>query len=1283
MNLSTISEEQNPLTDENVSASIESTTTNKTDIVQKIKTNLFRQERDRLWKITKQIRGAKDLNDFLNKTTVALQTELKADRAIVYRLDSENKGQVIAEALTSGWTPTLNKTISSNCFGGQTTANYQDRGYVAIENATNSQLTPYQKQLLAEFQVQGSLAVPILLDPYLPETNAHALTNIWGLLVVQQCSQPRQWQEDEINLLYQLSTELTRVVQPPIPRLQAGKQEDLVATIDLEMHRSMQRMLDEIRLAMEVDRVLIYGFNPDWSGEVLAESVDSQWMKAGSSFDRDYFVTTENHKPYYVVNNIDTQGVVPCLKESLEALQAKAYIAVSVKTGDRLIGILTAYQNSSSRDWQKSEIDRLIEYAAKFSYPLKQISSTRHLRFKAEKFEQFSQQDFLTSINKEAQEQIQNLLDKIRASMKLDRSVVFGFNPDWSGEVLAESYGSNWKPTGSVLDRDFHFKGGEFEPYYIANNVQNKGLARAVLEKFEQMQARAYIVVPIQANNQLLGVLGVYQNSSPRNWQESEVMQVREYANRFVKSLQQTSYWRNSQFQSKQIDATLKREKSLTKILEKVRLSKDEKAVLQIATNEGRKILDVDRVAVYRFNEDWSGNFIAESAASGWSNLTEIIPFIEDTFLQNTKGGRYKNGECFAVEDIYLAGHKECHVELLEQMEARAYVLAPIFLADSSMFGSKKLWGLIGSYQNTGARRWQPYEVDVVRQLGLQVGIALQQINYINKLEKQSQQEQASGKIIDKISKAENIDEIFKVATQEIRQSYQADRTVVYQFNEDWSGQVVAESVGSGWVSLLVEQTNDEMLSGNRTSSDRCVLRKWSVDDITDTDTYLKKTRGGKYAEEGKKFTAINDIYKQNFPDCYIASLEKYQARAYIIAPIFQDNELWGLLGVYQNSDTRNWEESETKQMVQIASQLAVAIQQANYVEKLKQQTEELEQTIQRERAAKEELQKQALDILKTVRPAFSGDLTVRANVTETEIGTVAGAYNTTLDSLKDIVVQVKEAVETVVDTTGASSAAMEGLSFKAQKQLEELELALEQIQATMETSVVTTKNAQKVESAIEQADSIVKNGDRAMNKTVESILGIRETVADAGKRVKRLSDSSQKISRVVNLISSFAAQTNLLALNAALEATRAGEYGKGFAVVADEVRNLSLQSSEATTEIEKLVREIQDETQEVASAMETGVKQVAQGTNLVTETRDSLNEIVSSTNEIRELVKDISQAANAQTKQAQSVTQVVGQVATIANETSEDSQRISGSFQELETLAQNLKSSVSRFKVK
>ncbi|WP_019505346.1 GAF domain-containing protein [Pleurocapsa sp. PCC 7319] len=1433
-----------------LTSATDGTNGSKPDIVQKIKKSLYKQERDRLWKVIKQIRQSTEQQDFFNNVVKVVQQELKADRVLIYSFAGENTGEIVAEALVSGWTPAFGETIACNCFGADRADDFLTPGFIAIENINQAELTPYQKQLLEKFQVQASLAFPIVLDSVSPRSRGYELNKVWGLLIVQQCDQPRQWQEDEINLLYQLTLEMTRVLQSPVLSFKSNRTKDLVTSMGQEMHQqiqsmlpgirhhlkadrawvygfnpdgsgtviaesvdsqwsaassafdydgfltaencqsqyvvndiyaqdfprcliaaleaieakayiaipiksgerllgilavfqnsdrrnwqksevelmhkysalfnlpmqqislirhsqfqnrqikhfaqgdlvnifcsqaeqSMEQKLEQIRQFVKADRTLVYGFNPDGSGEILAESADSKWGKASTSFDSDCFITAENCQPKYVVNDIYNQGFAPCLIEQIEGLEAKAYIVVPIKMGDRLLGMLGVYQNSGSRNWQESEVQLVVEYAPKFNQPLEQTRSIRELKFQAQQAEQISNQDFLTSIRQNAQETMQSWLDKICQSMKLDRAAVFAFNPDWSGKIVAESMRGNWQPAGSVLDYDFHFKGGEFEPCYIANDVQSKGLAQAVLEKFEAMQARAYVVVPIHFNNQLLGVLGVYQNTGPRNWQESEVEQVKEFASRFIMPLQQTAYMRNSEFQSKQMEQAFKREKSLSKILEKVRLSKDEQAVWQIATDEGRRILNVDRVAIYRFNPDWSGNFIAESAAPGWSDLTKIIPFIEDTFLQNTKGGRYKNGETFAVEDIYLQGHKECHIELLEQMEARAYALAPIFIADSDMFGSKKLWGLIGCYQNTAAYRWQDYEVDTLRQIGLQVGVAMQQINYMTRLEKQSELEKTSNKISEQIRTAKNIDEVFKVTTQEVRQALKADRTVVYQFNPDWSGQVVAESVAGDWVSLLIEQTEDEVLSGDRTQSNRCILRKWSTGDITETDTYLERTQGGKYTTEGKKYTAINDIYTQNFPPCYIKSLEKYQARAYIIAPIFREDQLWGLLGVYQNSGPRMWETIEADQMAQLANQLGIAIQQLDYYEQLRIQSENLSQTLDRERAAKEDLQKQAVEMLRTVRPAFSGDLTVRANVTENEIGTIAGAYNTTLDSLKGIVEQVQTAALQVTETTGSSSNAIQGLSLQSERQLQELQEALDRVQAMIDASTVTTENAQKVEVAIEQANQTVQAGDKAMNNTVDSIASIRETVADAGKRVKRLSDSSQKISKVVSLISSFATQTNLLALNAALEATRAGEYGKGFAVVADEVRNLSLQSTEATTEIEKLVREIQEETQEVAAAMEAGVEQVAEGTNLVNETRESLNEIVAATAEIKDLVQGITSAANVQTQEAASVTLVMGQVAEIANETSQDSGKISVSFQELEKLAQNLQASVSQFKVK
>ncbi|AFZ37749.1 multi-sensor signal transduction histidine kinase [Stanieria cyanosphaera PCC 7437] len=199
--------------------------------------------------------------------------------------------------------------------------------------------------------------------------------------------------------------------------------------------------------------------------------------------------------------------------------------------------------------------------------------------------------------------------------------------------------------------------------------------------------------------------------------------------------------------------------------------------------------------------------------------------------------------------------------------------------------------------------------------------------------------------IIDKVRRSQDTNTIFKVTTEEMRRVLQSDRLIVYQFNPDWSGQVVAESVGAGWVSLLIEQNNDEILQGDRISLDRCILRNWSKGDLIEPDSFLQQTKGGKYTR-GQKFTAVDDIYSKGFPDCYVKSLEKYQAQAYLIVPIFQKQKLWGLLGAYQNNGTRIWQDSEIELMIQIANQLAIALQQAEFVNKLKKKTENLKRAL-------------------------------------------------------------------------------------------------------------------------------------------------------------------------------------------------------------------------------------------------------------------------------------------------------------------------------------------------
>jgi len=302
--------------------------------------------------------------------------------------------------------------------------------------------------------------------------------------------------------------------------------------------------------------------------------------------------------------------------------------------------------------------------------------------------------------------------------------------------------------------------------------------------------------------------------------------------------------------------------------------------------------------------------------------------------------------------------------------------------------------------------------------------------------------------------------------------------------------------------------------------------------------------------------------------------------------------------------------------------------------------------------------------------------------VTSDEIGTIADSYNATIGSLRKLVTQVQTAAKQVATTTSSSEISVQELSAEALRQAQEITAALDRIQEMSNSIRAVAANASQAEAAVLQATQTVEVGDAAMNRTVDGILAIRETVAETSKKVKRLGESSQKISKVVNLIGTFADKTNLLALNAAIEAANAGEQGRGFAVVAEQVRSLARQSAQATAEIESLVKDIQTETNSVVAAMEAGTEQVVTGTRLVDETRQSLNQITAVSVQISALVSAISSAAVAQSQVSEEVTQTMSGVAAIAQHTSTEATLVSASFKELLAVATELQASAGQFKV-
>ncbi|MEI6427533.1 MAG: GAF domain-containing protein [Pseudanabaena sp. ELA607] len=826
---------------------------------------------------------------------------------------------------------------------------------------------------------------------------------------------------------------------------------------------------------------------------------------------------------------------------------------------------------------------------------------------------------------------------------------------------------------------------------------------------YERFQVQALMAVPIlfgTANGaagynidplteqdltqmEMWGILGVHQCDRPRQWSEMDISLLQQVSRELTLCLQPAEFRTQLRLRTDQ-------ERLVGRVVNKLYQSSNIQHLFDLTVREIRRSLGADRVAIFQFHPDSNykqGQFIAEDVVAG--SISVMTAPIHDAHWLASGLTAYQDGQTLAVSDIMARDASGAMpdspdaIDVLNAYEVRANLVVPL-LED------RVLWGVLCVQQCRGPRQWKEAEIDLVRSIASQFTVALQQAVVTEQLQQKSEAltrqierqnvliqliPQIGFSLSERIRQSATVEFTLKNTIKDLRNFYEADRVVVYRFNEDWSGQIVAESVGAGWVSLLELQEDDATLQTDLLDSDRCSVKRYGSPIKADSDTYLKDTKGGRYTQ-GAMYTSVDDVAAMNFPECYRESLAKFQAKAYLNVPIFNGTHLWGLLVIHHCQGVHQWEPVEIDLLVQVGRQLGLSIQQAEYVEQVQRQAQKLTELAAAEKAAKETVQHHAIKVLTAVRPALHGDLTVRAPITDDEIGTIASLYNNTLQSLQQLVAQVQATAIEVTAATDSSAQKATGLAQKATEQLQSIQATLSQVQAMVAAINESSTYTQSVETAIAQAETTLQEGDTAMNLTVGNIASIRDTVADTAKRVKALAESSQKISRVVQLISNFASQTNLLSLNASLEATRAGEYGRGFAVVADEVRSLARQSAAATVEIEKLVLEIQSETSAVTKAMDRGIERVVEGTTLVQQTRQNLLAISTATGEIRDLLRNLTQSAQSQQEQAQVVTGTIHTVAEIAHSNSHEAIAMADLFKELLTLAQNLQTSVDCFKV-
>ena len=544
--------------------------------------------------------------------------------------------------------------------------------------------------------------------------------------------------------------------------------------------------------------------------------------------------------------------------------------------------------------------------------------------------EQLEQQKALASVIGRIRESLdletifQTTVIEVRQLLNANRVAVFQFDieKDWEGEFISEDVAPGWNSTIAVKVHD-HCFGEQFAASYQQGRVQaiadiyEAGLSSCHVEILRQFQVRANLVVPLLRQKELWGFICIHQCSEPRDWKESEIEFIRQIADHLTVAIQQAKHLQEVQLQAAQLAQAAQRDQVIDQLVDTIRSPLDIDTIFKTTTLEILKLLQADRVAIFRFNADWSGSFVAESFAEGWTPLVGVQTAIADTYLQQTQGGRYVKNETFTANDIYQAGLADCHVTLLEQFQAKAFATAPILQGD-------KLWGVIAAYQNVSPRQWQSYEVESLTKIGTQIGVVLRHHELLTKAQYQAEQQKTLTSVITRIRESLDLDTIFQTTVTQVRQMLQVDRVAILRFDsqKDWEGEFIYEDAATSRIAAIGEKVYDYCFSENFA---------------------LLYAQG--------RVHAISDIYQEKFQACYIQILERFQVRANMIAPLLKKGELWGLLCIHQCDAPRQWQSSEIEFASQIAEQLGVALRQDSYLKQFQMQAVQLAKATEREKA--------------------------------------------------------------------------------------------------------------------------------------------------------------------------------------------------------------------------------------------------------------------------------------------------------------------------------------------
>lgn len=810
-----------------------------------------------LMEMIQRIRQSLNLPDILQTTVEEVREFLQCDRALMFKIAPDYSGTILVESVDPAW-----NSISSNhsydpCVGEEYIEPFKQGLVTAKSDIYTAQISDCHREMLIGLQVRANLVVPILQEK-----------NLWGLLVVHHCAAPREWQNSEIELLRQLSAQASIAIQ----------QADLFEQVKIESLRIQtifNTSFDGIVILNREGQVLeanprfseMLGYTPeetaslnvfDWDAHFTLEKLHKFLHDSG--FISGVFETRHRRKDGSIydveisANLLEWQGQIMrfcACRDITERKQTQiALQELNTELEQRVI----------TRTAELTEVnERLQEYERIISNTTDGIATiNRHYIY------QIANQSYLNWCNKSAKEAIGNsprnilgaelfdsfikpLVDRCLTGEKIQYERWFNY-PNLVPQFLSVTYtplydiGNNI--AGVIVSLRDLTQLKQAEQMLELQAVITRNMAEGIClvrgdngvivyanPKFEQM----FGYDPDELNGQHVSIVNyatepviaeevnqAIRTAVLQNGEFSyEVQNVKKDGTPFWCSAT-TSIFKHSDYgdvlvavhqditQRKEAEATLlqksQQEHLLWSMTQSIRQSLDLKAILNTAVTEVRRILQSDRAAVYRFNVDWSGDFVVESVGEDWVKLVgaDIQKVCEDIYLQETQGGRFKNHETFAIPDINAAGLHPCHVQLLQKFQAQAYLAVPIFSGEI-------LWGLLIIYQNDAPRHWQSWEVELLQQIASQLAIAIQQSNLYEQLQIELQERQQAEATIREAERRwrsllDNVELIVVGLDRSGNINY------VNPFFLDLTGYTSAEVLGKNWFENFIPRSHQQLI---------------------------------------------------------------------------------------------------------------------------------------------------------------------------------------------------------------------------------------------------------------------------------------------------------------------------------------------------------------------------------------------------------------------------------------------------------------------------------------